>query len=93
MRKHSAAGVIGRACNKPYRIPGTEIVLEPGLQVHIPVQGIHHDPEYYPDPEKFDPERFNDENKSKRPAFAYLAFGDGPRNCIGKYFTEFVMIS
>lgn len=46
--------------------------------------GLHHDPEYYPNPEKFDPERFSEENKSKRPAYTYLPFGDGPRICIGK---------
>lgn len=61
------------------------MVLEPGVAVNIPVQSIQRDPEYYPDPEKFDPERFNDENKSTRPTFTFLSFGDGPRNCIGKY--------
>lgn len=50
----------------------------------VPVLGLHKDPEYFPDPEKFDPERFNEETKSRRPNYVYLPFGDGPRVCIGK---------
>ena len=45
---------------------------------------LHRDPEYFPDPEKFYPERFSDENKQKIVPFSYLPFGSGPRNCIGK---------
>lgn len=45
---------------------------------------FHHDPKYFPDPEKFDPERFSDENKSKPEI--YMPFGMGPRACIGSRF-------
>ena len=51
--------------------------------------GIHYDEEYYPDPEKFDPERFNEENSRSRPQYAHLPFGEGPRICIGTVSSSF----
>lgn len=46
---------------------------------------IHSDPEYYPEPEKFIPERFNEENKKNITPYTYFPFGDGPRTCIGEF--------
>lgn len=67
-----------------YEIAG--IKLQKGMVVGFPVYCIHHDPEFYPDPEKFIPERFTAENKAKRSPFVYLPFGAGPRNCIAMRF-------
>lgn len=47
---------------------------------------LHRDPKYFPNPEKFDPERFSDENKHKIVPFSYVPFGSGPRNCIASRF-------
>ena len=55
------------------------ILIEKGIKMLIPVQGLHYDPKYFPNPEKFNPDRF----KVNIPTGVYLPFGDGPRNCIG----------
>ncbi|VEN50704.1 unnamed protein product, partial [Callosobruchus maculatus] len=86
LRKHPPVPGTPRVCTKRYQIPGTGIFIEEGTRVNIPIHAIHRDPEYYPDPEKFDPERFNEENKSKRHPYAFMPFGEGPRICIGARF-------
>lgn len=77
---------VDRVCTKQYTIPGTSIQLNPGNVIAIPLYGIHMDPEYYPDPQEFKPERFMNEDKKDRASHLYLAFGAGPRNCIGLRF-------
>lgn len=75
LRKFPPVNVLTRKCTKEYKIPGTDLIIPKETQVMIPVYSIHRDPEYFPDPENFDPERFNEENiKNIRP-FSYLPFG------------------
>ena len=62
------------------------VYLKKGDLVWIPIVGIHRDEKYYPNPELFDPERFNDENKHNIDPYTYMPFGVGPRNCIGSRF-------
>jgi cytochrome P450 len=60
-----------------YRIPaGTGTVLSPWV--------THRHPEYWPEPERFDPIRFIGDHE--RPRYAYFPFGGGPRSCIGEHF-------
>lgn len=75
-----------RISTKDYPVPGTNTVLPSGSTVFIPAYAFHHDPKYYPEPEVFKPERFTAEAKLARDNVAFLAFGDGPRNCIGARF-------
>lgn len=81
---HPLASNLTRFCTKKYTIPDSELTLNVGDKLMIPVYSIHNDPKYYPNPEVFDPERFIEENKSSRPRNTFLPFGDGPRICIGK---------
>jgi cytochrome P450 family 6 len=80
---HSPAAQLSRTCIKDYKLPDQDVIIEKGTTVIIPVMGIHYDEEYYPEPEKFDPERFTEENKKSRPNYTFMPFGEGPRNCIG----------
>lgn len=72
-----------RISEQDYMIPGTKTLMEKGTQVVIPVLGIQRDPEIHENPLKFDPERFSPENMKKRHNFSSIAFGEGPRDCIG----------
>jgi cytochrome P450 len=49
---------------------------------------VHRDPRFYGDPERFRPERWEDDLAERLPKFAYFPFGGGPRNCIGKDFAQ-----
>lgn len=57
--------------------------LPKGATLEIPAGFLHYDPEHWPDPEKFIPERFTPEAKANRHPFVYLPFGAGPRSCVG----------
>ncbi|KRT85988.1 cytochrome P450, partial [Oryctes borbonicus] len=92
LRKWPPAVISDRVCSKDYTIEPVHsheqpIYLKTGDLVWIPIYGIHNDPKYYPEPEKFDPMRFSDYNKTNviNP-YTYLPFGAGPRNCIGSRF-------
>lgn len=57
--------------------------VTPGLQIMIAPWVLHRHRRLWDNPERFDPTRFNKESSEKRPRFAYLPFGGGPRVCIG----------
>lgn len=84
MRKYPPVPVLNRMCTKGIILPTTDIHLSKGTLITVPVFGLHRDPLIYPDPEKFDPERFNSNEIAARHPYAYLPFGEGPRSCIGE---------
>ncbi|EDW74198.1 uncharacterized protein Dwil_GK21516 [Drosophila willistoni] len=87
LRKHPVVGHLIRLATQRYVHPDNpKYYIEPGTGVIIPVKAIHHDPEFYPEPEKFIPERFDEDQVKQRPACTFLPFGEGPRNCIGLRF-------
>lgn len=71
-----------------YKIPNSNFFIEKGTTVMIPIDAIHYDPDLYPNPEKFDPERFSTGAHTERHFAAYLPFGAGPRHCIGMRFSK-----
>lgn len=85
---HAPFGSLTRQCTKAYKIPNTDIVIEEGTGVWVSVYGIHYDPNYFDNPTQFKPERFDESINGKKTfiEMPYLAFGDGPRNCIGLRF-------
>ncbi|XP_070493747.1 probable cytochrome P450 6a13 [Chironomus tepperi] len=86
LRKYPPIPIQFRKATIDYHIPKTKLVIPKGTLIQISSYSVQHDPEYFPDPDKFDPERFNEENiKDVRP-FTNLPFGDGPRNCLGMRF-------
>ncbi|KAJ9577525.1 hypothetical protein L9F63_005898 [Diploptera punctata] len=86
LRKYPPLALLIRECTETTKLEGTDLIVEKGVQVLLPIMGLHRDPKYYPNPDKFDPERFNEEEKIKRHPFCYLPFGEGPRICIGMRF-------
>lgn len=65
---------------------GHAVTIEKGIKVILSIDGLHSHPDYYPNPEQFDPERFKNADSAKKfkDAGAFQPFGNGPRSCIGK---------
>jgi len=84
MRLYPPAWAMGRRALRdfalgPYWLPARTTVL---MSQFV----MHRDPRYYPDPLRFDPERFTPQAKAARPKLAYFPFGAGARQCIGESF-------
>ncbi|XP_045450257.1 cytochrome P450 3A19-like isoform X2 [Melitaea cinxia] len=85
LRKYTTMGWLDRIAMNDYKVDD-KLTIEAGTVVYINSTGMHYDPKYFPDPHKFDPDRFLPENKDKIVPHSYLPFGEGPRFCVGKRF-------
>lgn len=87
LRLYTVLPLISRRAVNDYAIPGyPNYVIKKDMNITIPSCAIHRDPEYYPNPEIFNPDNFADDVVAQRPPCLWLPFGEGPRNCIGMRF-------
>ena len=84
MRLYPPAWTMGRRVLSDYRVD--KYVIPSGSIILMSPWVMHHDPRFYPDPYKFDPERWRPDARDARPKFSYFPFGGGPRVCIGEQF-------
>ena len=85
--------MLTRVCVEDYQIPDSDKVIKKGETLLFSLYGLHRDETFYPDPHKFDPERFNKDNSSglnqiNRP---YYPYGDGPRYCVGRQLANLLI--
>lgn len=85
LRKYPPVAFLERKCLNDYKIDDN-LTIEKGNPVYINVLAIHYNEEYYPEPEKWLPERFPGDSDSNHRQYTFLPFGEGPRFCIGLYF-------
>lgn len=86
MRLYPPAWAVGRQALKKFELGGYNFPA--GTNIAILQWSTQRDARFFPEPEKFDPERFSAENLRRNPwpRFAYFPFGGGPRVCVGAGF-------
>jgi cytochrome P450 len=82
MRLYPPVWVTARTCEEPYEVAGYKVPR--GSIVIAPQFVVQRDARFFPDPLRFDPGRFSDENKAGRPRYAFFPFAGGSRQCIGE---------
>jgi len=84
MRLYPPAWGMARLAIEPVEVAGYK--LAPGNGIACAQWVVHRDPRWFDEPEKFIPERWEDDLAKRLPRFAYFPFGGGPRQCIGNSF-------
>lgn len=92
LRLHAPVPVYSKWCTEDAVLttsstPGKAYKIKADQFVILAIDALHHNPKYWPDPEKFDPDRFLPENMAKRHSHAWLPFSGGMRGCIGRQFS------
>lgn len=89
LRLYTPVPIIGR--EQPYDIEYDGHIIPAYTGCILFLYGIHRNPKYFPEPEKFDPERFSHDSTLGKSPFSYIPFSAGPRNCIGQKFAMLEM--
>lgn len=84
MRLYPSAPIVPRLTLEDTTLGG--YFVPAGSRVLVNLFNIHRHPEFWSEPERFDPDRFRPENKQRRDRHAYMPFGAGPHLCTGKHF-------
>uniref|UniRef100_A0A9L0IZW1 Uncharacterized protein n=1 Tax=Equus asinus TaxID=9793 RepID=A0A9L0IZW1_EQUAS len=85
LRLHPPVTMVSRCCTQDIVLPDGRVIPK-GVICLISIFGTHHNPSVWPDPEVYDPFRFDPENTKERSPLAFIPFSAGPRNCIGQTF-------
>ncbi|XP_040594314.1 cytochrome P450 4F4 isoform X3 [Mesocricetus auratus] len=85
LRLHPPVTEIARCCTQDIGLPDGRVIPK-GVVCVINIFATHHNPTVWPDPEVYDPFRFDPENVKDRSPLAFIPFSAGPRNCIGQTF-------
>jgi cytochrome P450 len=86
MRLYPPAWIVGRHLTEPRTICGLD--LPAGSMLVLSPWVVHRDAQWWPRPDRFEPQRWLTDPEPPRPRYAYFPFGGGPRQCIGNTFAE-----
>ncbi|CAK1545279.1 unnamed protein product [Leptosia nina] len=89
LRMYPPTPLTTRLCTAPCTLDGTDLSFKKRDAVLVPIHCIQRDARYFPDPDRFNPERFTDDANPQ----AFLAFGDGPRSCPGARFGQLTVVA
>lgn len=89
MRLYPPVPAIGRYTRKDLKIG--EQTIPANTSIYLVFYFAHRDPQHFPDPLSFKPERFLEDTSDDRQTFTYLPFSAGPKNCIGQKFAMLEM--
>uniref|UniRef100_A0A1I8PU31 Cytochrome P450 n=1 Tax=Stomoxys calcitrans TaxID=35570 RepID=A0A1I8PU31_STOCA len=90
LRKDPVGHMLPRTCLRPSTIRTSNSVIHVPARtvILLPIYSIHRNPKFYPQPDEFRPERFDEREMAKRPPCSYLTFGDGPRKCVAYQYSR-----
>ncbi|CAH1635309.1 unnamed protein product [Spodoptera littoralis] len=86
LRMYPPVPIIARKLNRDVKIATNNYVLPAGTTVVVGTLKIHRNPQYYKDPNTFNPDNFLPENTSNRHYYSYIPFSAGPRSCVGRKY-------
>ncbi|KAJ0183252.1 hypothetical protein K1T71_001228 [Dendrolimus kikuchii] len=88
VRKNANPFYLSRVASSDYMLPEENLLIEKGTLVLISYGGVNKNPEYWENPDEFNPENFSVENMKNKPQCSEIIFSAGPRNCLGTRFAE-----